>query len=189
MWFYFLFAWWFYYDLLPNYYQIIHYCTFIYIKSKISWTIWVEQYSGIIHLLINMFIIYIKFSFFTIILYIFYPWDWEVVGSNPGQFPTVIYWQSHCLLVRNSTLIIRGRSGMPRIRIMWQGHPDITNKVEKDVKSNQTNFYWLIGLLFTCKFYCNNHFVYIFFVILSLSTFFKRDKVLLQDILYIIFLQ
>ena len=28
---------------------------------------------------------------------------------------------------------------MPRFRIKWQGHPDITNKVEKDVKLKQTN--------------------------------------------------
>ena len=36
-------------------------------------------------------------------------------------------------------------SGTPYFVIMGQGHPDITNKVEKDVKSNQsinqTNFY------------------------------------------------
>ena len=28
---------------------------------------------------------------------------------------------------------------MPRFRIHWQGHPDITNKVEKDVKLKETN--------------------------------------------------
>ena len=27
--------------------------------------------------------------------------------------------------------------GMPYFRIMWQGLPDITNKVENEVKSNQ----------------------------------------------------
>ena len=26
------------------------------------------------------------------------------------------------------------RTGMPCFRIMWQGHPDIANKVEKDIK-------------------------------------------------------
>ena len=35
-------------------------------------------------------------------------------------------------------IVVRGRSGTLRFRIKWQGHPDITNKVEKDVKLKQT---------------------------------------------------
>ena len=31
-------------------------------------------------------------------------------------------------------IYVRGRAGMTSISIMWQGHPDITNQVEKDVK-------------------------------------------------------
>ena len=43
----------------------------------------------------------------------------------------MIYCLSPSKLVRNSTLIIRQRTGTPYLRIMWHGYPDNTNKVEK----------------------------------------------------------
>ena len=46
--------------------------------------------------------------------------------------------QSSCQVVKHLTLKVRNRSGTPRFRIKGQGHPDITNKVEKDVKLKQT---------------------------------------------------
>ena len=41
--------------------------------------------------------------------------------------------------MRQSTLIIRGWTGKPRFQDNVAGHPDITDKVERDVKSDQTN--------------------------------------------------
>ena len=38
----------------------------------------------------------------------------------------------------HSIFIIR-TTGTPHFRIIWQGHPDITNKVKRDVKANQSN--------------------------------------------------
>ena len=38
----------------------------------------------------------------------------------------------------NPSSNLPGRTEMPHFRIIWQGHPDITNKLEKDVESNQT---------------------------------------------------
>ena len=53
--------------------------------------------------------------------------------------------------MRQSTLLIRGRAGMPRFRIMLYGHPDITNKVEKDLKKQKQNklfFFVFVSVLF-----------------------------------------
>ena len=56
------------------------------------------------------------------------PSDYEIVGSNPGRIPAVTSCQFPCQLVRHVTLIVRGRI-----------HHDITNNVDKDVKSKQIN--------------------------------------------------
>ena len=42
-------------------------------------------------------------------------------------------------LLISETLIILGRTVMTHFRIIWQEHPDITNKLYRDVKPNKTN--------------------------------------------------
>ena len=41
-------------------------------------------------------------------------------------------------LLISETRQVRGRTGTPHFRIMGRRCPDVTNKVEKDVKPNQT---------------------------------------------------
>ena len=41
--------------------------------------------------------------------------------------------------IHDVIIIIIRQTGRPRFRIMWQGHPDITNQVERNLKPNQTN--------------------------------------------------
>ena len=36
-------------------------------------------------------------------------------------------------------ILVTGRFVTPHLMIMWQGHPNITNKVVKDLKLKQTN--------------------------------------------------
>ena len=59
-------------------------------------------------------------------------------GFNPGPNPSSDSLSISLLISETLHINNKSRTRTPRSRIICRGHPDIINKVEKDVKPNQT---------------------------------------------------